>query len=214
MPRLNFMPGLFHDGEGTDQGAKTQKTVVLGGRVIPYELERKQVKNINLRIRPDGSVHVSASRRHTSKQIEALFTANEQMILRSLDKAELLREKASSIKQVSRAAEGKLCEAVISGFCRKYYPSFAAACKGRMPEIRYRRMKSRWGSCAPKPGVLTFNTRLAYVPEQCTEYVVVHEFCHFLYPNHSAKFYAAVAALLPDWKSRREELRKYEGLMA
>ena len=144
MPRLNFMPGLFHDGEGTDQGAKTQKTVVLGGRVIPYELERKQVKNINLRIRPDGSVHVSASRRHTSKQIEALFTANEQMILRSLDKAELLREKASSIKQVSRAAEGKLCEAVISGFCRKYYPSFAAACKGCMPENAKSNMGEIW----------------------------------------------------------------------
>ena len=74
-------------------------------------------------------------------------------------------------------------------------------------------MKSRWGSCTPKTGVLTFNTRLVYVPEQCAEYVVVHEFCHFLYPNHSGKFYAAVAALLPDWRSRREELRKYEGLM-
>ena len=152
---------------------------MLSGREVPYELERKPVKNINLRIRPDGSVHVSASARHTIKQIEALFAANEQMVLRSLERAELLQEKASSIRQVSRAAEGKLCEAVITELCRRYYPSFAAACKGGMPEIRYRRMKSRWGSCAPKTGVLTFNTRLAYVPEQCAEYVVVHEFCHF-----------------------------------
>ena len=207
------MPGLFHNGKETDPHEKTRKTVVLGGREVSYELERKRVKNINLRIRPDGSVHVSASARHTIRQIEALFTANEQMILRSLERAEILREKASTIRQVSRAAEGKLCEAVITDLCRRYYPAFAAACKGGIPEIRYRRMKSRWGSCAPKTGVLTFNTRLAYVPGQCTEYVVVHEFCHFLYPNHSGKFYAAVAALLPDWKSRREELRKYEGLL-
>ena len=208
------MPGLFHDGKETDQRGKTQKTVVLRGREVSYELERKQVKNINLRIRPDGSVHVSASTRHTMKQIEALFAVNEQMILRSLEKAEILQEIASTIRQVSRAEEGKLCEAVITDLCNRYYPVFATACKGDMPEIRYRRMKSRWGSCTPKTGVLTFNTRLAYVPEPCTEYVVVHEFCHFLYPNHSVKFYAAIAALLPDWKSRREELRKYEGLMA
>ena len=190
-----------------------QKKIVLNGREVPYELERKQVKNINLRIRPDGSVHVSAAGSHTMKQIEALFVANEKMILRSLEKAELLRERASSIPQVSRSEEGKLCEAVVLPFCRRYYPSFKAYCRESMPEIRYRRMKSRWGSCAPKTGVLTFNTRLAYVPDECTEYVVVHEFCHFLYPNHSAGFYAAVAAFLPDWKDRREELRKYEGLM-
>ncbi len=207
------MPGFFHDRKEAGKSAGTRETVVLSGRKVSYELERKQVKNINLRIRPDGSIHVSASKHHTKKQIEALFAVNEKMIFHSLERSEQLRERASSIPQFSRGTEGKLCEAVVSSLCSRYYPFFEACCKGEMPEIRYRRMKSRWGSCAPKTGVLTFNTRLAYVPEKCTEYVVVHEFCHFLYPNHSARFYDAVAAFLPDWKSRREELRKFEGLM-
>lgn len=37
------------------------RTILLRGRVITYELERKPVKNLNLRIRADGSVHVSVN---------------------------------------------------------------------------------------------------------------------------------------------------------
>ena len=190
-----------------------QKTILLGGKTIPYELEIKRVKNINLRIRPDGTVHVSASGRHSVRQIEELFRANEKMVLQSLERADALKKRAEAIPQMSRAAEGKACERIVLPLCRKHYPAFASFCGNRIPEIRYRRMKSRWGSCSPQTAVLTFNTRLAYVPEECAEYVVVHEFCHFLYPNHSARFYAAVASVLPDWQERRNELRKYEGLM-
>lgn len=190
-----------------------QKIVLLGGRELPYELEYKSVKHINLRIRPDGTIHVSANRRHSMKSIEAVFTANADMILRSLDRAAELRKNAASITELSRTKEGRACELAVSGALRRFYPFFASACGGSMPEIRYRRMKSRWGSCTPSKKLLTFNTRLAYVPERCVEYVVVHEFCHFLVPNHSARFYQCMASVLPDWHARRDEIRKYEGIM-
>ena len=38
------------------------RTVILGGREIRYEFQRKKVKNVNLRIRAAGSVAVAASR--------------------------------------------------------------------------------------------------------------------------------------------------------
>ena len=46
------------------------RRVTLGAREITYELTRKKVKNINLRIKPDGSVHVSASNAVTIAVIE------------------------------------------------------------------------------------------------------------------------------------------------
>lgn len=189
-----------------------QKTIHICGREVPYELEYKNVKHINLRIRTDGSIHVSANRRHSMRNIEAVFTTNAEMVLRSLDRAAELREKAESIPEFSRLKEGRACETAVSAALKRYYPLFASACGG-MPEIRYRRMKSRWGSCTPSKRLLTFNTRLAYVPEQCVEYVVVHEFCHFMVPDHSARFYQCVASVLPDWHARRDEIRKYEGIM-
>ena len=48
-----------------------ERKLVLDGRMLTYELERKQVKNINLRIRPDGSIYVSAPRRMPESMIEA-----------------------------------------------------------------------------------------------------------------------------------------------
>ena len=35
------------------------RRIALGSRTLVYTLERKRVKNINLRVRPDGSVYVS-----------------------------------------------------------------------------------------------------------------------------------------------------------
>ena len=115
-------------------------------------------------------------------------------------------------EQVRRALESlrkQSCEARIGALCRQYYPAFAA--RGvAFPTLRYRRMKSRWGSCCPQKGSLCFNTRLSELPERCAAYVVVHEFAHFLQPNHSPAFYAEVERLLPDWRARRAEIKRAE----
>ncbi len=74
------------------------------------------------------------------------------------------------------------------------------------PEMKMRNMKSRWGSCATKKGIITLNKKLIEAPRPCIEYVVLHEFVHFLHPNHSKKFYACVATHMPDWKERKRLL--------
>ena len=189
-----------------------QKSIVLNGRQINYELEYKKVKNINLRIKPDGTVHVSANRLHSRFRIESLLYSNADTICRSLDKFEKAKESVGGIQELSRTKEGSNCAAAVMPLCEKYYPYFKNYCR-KMPEIKYRRMKSRWGSCRPKENILTFNTRLAYVPARCVEYVVVHEFSHFVHADHSKDFYNTVAAFLPDWKTLRTEIRKYESLL-
>ena len=55
---------------------------------------------------------------------------------------------------------------------------------------------------------ITFALQLYNMPPAAQIYVVVHEYCHFLQANHSPAFWAEVAKLLPDWKARRELLKK------
>lgn len=77
----------------------------------------------------------------------------------------------------------------------------------KTPEIKYRRMNKRWGSCTPS-GVITFNTELIKAPTHCIDYVVLHELCHLVHEGHSTKFYHLLDMLMPDWKKRKERLER------
>ena len=74
------------------------------------------------------------------------------------------------------------------------------------PQIKLRKMKTLWGSCSPHRGTITFNQYLTKATPACVEYVVLHEFVHFLYPNHSKQFYDFLGSYMPDWKKRKEVL--------
>ena len=39
------------------------------------------------------------------------------------------------------------------------------------------------------------------------DYVMLHEYCHFVWPDHQPHFWALVARYMPDWKERRARLR-------
>ena len=80
-------------------------------------------------------------------------------------------------------------------------------------EIRYRKMKARWGSCHSAKRILTFNKGLVHVPISCIEYVVCHELIHLIHGDHSSRFYQTLALWMPDWKTRQIELFSFDSLL-
>jgi len=64
------------------------QAITLCGRNIEYELVRARVKNINLRVRPDCSVRVSASPRVKLRDIEAFLTLHADFVIAALEKYE------------------------------------------------------------------------------------------------------------------------------
>lgn len=72
--------------------------------------------------------------------------------------------------------------------------------------VQVRTMKSRWGSCSSK-GKITLSSRLIHYPPDCIDYVMVHELCHLLVPNHSRKFYDLMTKVMPTWPEHRKTLR-------
>ena len=229
------------------------KTITLRGRRVEYTLERKRVKNINLRMRRDGSIYVSAARMVPQAAIDAFILNNADSILSYIDRAskrtESERELADgqavqlygvrypvmtlyaaknsvqfindqiiiAMKNPEDAGARKRildkwlreeCMRAINDWCQKVYPSFQAMGVRWPQEIKLRRMTGRWGSCQPVKGVLTFNTALVHAPPECIEYVVTHEFCHFIHPDHSPAFHALMTRLMPDWKARKKKLNE------
>ncbi len=74
--------------------------------------------------------------------------------------------------------------------------------------VAIRNQKTRWGSCSKK-GNLNFNYKIIRLPENLLDYLVVHELCHLKELNHSKNFWSLVAIAVPDYKSRRSQLRQF-----
>jgi len=83
---------------------------------------------------------------------------------------------------------------------------FFAAMLGKCPQsVAVKSYKSRWGSCH-HDGRIYFNWRLIMAPEWVIDYVVVHELCHLVHPNHSKQFWSLVQSIHPEHKSAKSWL--------
>ena len=76
-----------------------------------------------------------------------------------------------------------------------------------VPEISMRYMTGKWGVCYPRRAKIVLSTRLIHYPPECMEYVLLHEYVHFLVPNHSRKFYDMVRTYMPDYAFRKKLLK-------
>lgn len=74
--------------------------------------------------------------------------------------------------------------------------------------LTIRNQRTRWGSCSAQ-GALSFNWRLLLAPEEILDYVVWHECCHLVHLDHSPRFWALVAAHVPDHRARAAWLRDH-----
>jgi predicted metal-dependent hydrolase len=74
--------------------------------------------------------------------------------------------------------------------------------------ITVRDQLTRWGSCS-KAGALSFNWRLILAPQAILQYVVIHELCHRIRHDHSAEFWAAVAAARPTYVEEQAWLAEH-----
>lgn len=75
------------------------------------------------------------------------------------------------------------------------------------PELRFRWMDKRWGSCDPK-GLIHLNLELIKAPKKCIEYVIQHEMCHLKHLNHSGAFFELLGKWNPDWKNIKDKLER------
>jgi hypothetical protein len=74
--------------------------------------------------------------------------------------------------------------------------------------LRIQRMKTRWGSCNPDARRIWLNLELAKKPPSCLEYILVHEMVHFHERHHTERFCELMDALMPSWRTSRDELNR------
>ena len=77
-----------------------------------------------------------------------------------------------------------------------------------VPNLKIRKMTSRWGVCNIRNHNVTLNYELSKYDITCLDYVIVHELSHFIHHNHSKEFWSLVSKYYPKYKDARKMLKE------
>lgn len=229
------------------------KSVEINGQIIDVIIERKKVKNINLRVR-ENKIYVSANKKVPEGFIFDFINRNVEFIEKSINKDR--KKLRYSISNLQENPQGKIflfgncyaykfiesniknievtentitiyspntqvAQGVLEGYLKESLSEYVGAINTKIysifknygvekPDINFRKMKSRWGSCYYNKKKIFLNTALVTSPKECIEYVLFHEYTHFLYPNHQKEFYSFLSKYVPDYKLIKNHLNTFE----
>lgn len=185
------------------------KILNVGGILVT--IARRPIKNINIYIKPpNGAVLVTAPRLMSEERILAFVEEKADWIRvhkqHVCDRAKAVASREEEKLPVTKEETAWLKER-ISFYAQKWEPVMGVHC------VRWtiRDMTSRWGSCSVQKHTIRINLQLAHKPEECLEYVIVHELAHLLEPSHNKRFHAYMKQFLPDYKEREKVLKESGG---
>ena len=112
-----------------------------------------------------------------------------------------------------KAADEDIKSAVISAYkqaAAEYIVPRVAQISEKMGlspmRVRINSARTHFASCSKKSS-LNFSWYCMMASPEAIDYVIVHELCHIIHFNHSAKFWAEVEKYCPDYKKYKSELK-------
>ncbi len=182
--------------------------LIVDHQTIPYEIIRSRRSSYGISVAPGGKVTVRIPLRGSERSAVLFAEEKSAWIARNVAKLQNVAPRATASE---KSAYQKRLEAPYKKAAADYFPKRAAYYAPLLgvtySRITIRDQKTRWGSCSSK-GTLSFNWRLMLAPPKILDYVVVHELCHLREMNHSPRFWALVASILPDYKESRKWLKE------
>ncbi len=170
---------------------------------IDVRVTLKRMKSIRLHVKPTGDVTLSAPFGTRKETLRAFVCKKMPWIKEQKSK---YAYSPAALAEGATKAEIDQWRSVVKACVPPLVAEWEQILGVKVTTLAYRNMKSRWGSCQPATGRVCINVRLALYPPECLEYVVVHELCHLLEPNHDAGFKKLLGKVMPDWKQRERML--------
>ncbi len=89
----------------------------------------------------------------------------------------------------------------------RHAAALGAKAGAKLGRIAIKDFKSQWGRCTAR-GDIAYCWRIVMAPREVVEYLAAHEVSHLVHRNHSPRFWACVASLMPNYKGAKAWLKK------
>lgn len=180
---------------------------------IPAEIRviRSSRKTVSASVGTDCTVTVRAPLRLPETEILRFLHEKSARICVMLEHRRAENERLKSVHALTAAELRALADEALRVIPERVR-HYAGLLGVSYAKITVRNQKTRWGSCSAE-GNLSFNCLLMLAPPEVLDSVVVHELCHRLEMNHSARFYAAVYRVFPDYDRCHRWLKENGSLL-
>lgn len=127
-----------------------------------------------------------------------------------IDEAKELRELLQKVKTSDKESVIRCYERFYKNYALSYITQraahFAEVMQLHYSALKFKKMRSRWGSCSSR-GVVTFNTELIKLEKELIDLIIVHELAHLKHMNHSKAFHSLVDIYIPNVKELSQRLK-------
>ncbi len=178
--------------------------------------KKSKIKNIKLKILCATKLEVTFGHFCSKQTIFDFISTKQKWIFKKLNEFKN-REYFEQTQMIFGAIivdcfEGKNYEIFLQNELNWYLKSsvenYSKIMQVEPSSITIKKLKAIWGSCDFKNN-LKFNSSLAKFPREIIDYVVVHELAHIKYKHHQKPFWDFVEFAMPDYKQRRQKLKKF-----
>ena len=203
-----------------------------------YEIiitKKRANKNTYIRVKSDLKIYVTTNTLVTNKYIINLVEKNYDSIVKMIEKEKIRLKNNSNFNYLGKEydivyteycdisfGQGKVflntsldidkwykknAKIIFKQHLDLMYNKFSK--KIPYPDLRIRKMTTRWGVCNTKSKTITLNLELIKRNEKYLDYVIVHELSHLIFPNHSNNFWNLVEENCPNYKQIKKEMKNF-----
>ena len=167
-------------------------------------VKSRRARKLNISLESTKEIRVTIPHYISFRIAEETLSSNVRWVQRYLDKMKRVAESHNAYLEGKRAISKE--EAVSKLTHRLKVLAIEIGCEYNKISFRYQ--KTLWGSCSPL-GRISLNVKLARLPDDLIDYVIVHELMHTKIRNHGKFFWAALDKLLGDARELDKRLKKY-----
>lgn len=204
----------------------------IDNKIYDVEIIKKNNKNTYIRVK-DGKICVTTNHFATTSYIKKLLDDNNEFLIKALNKDKLKMEKEQFFYYLGKKYNVIIApfvsidfdsdnvfvknEDYLNKWLKKktvevfserlfyWYDLFEENIP--RPNLKIRKMSTRWGVCNRKNNNVTLNSELIKYGIEQIDYVVIHELSHFVHFDHSKEFWTTVSKYCKDYKNIRKILK-------